>query len=201
MSLVCFDKPSFQMYTLVLISIIIFFIYYFYSLKKKLNKFQLNCQLDDDSLKYEINQLKNDLYNSIATAKNSNQDNKQSTHQNIQNKFLDKIYNPLSGVSSSYPGGSFTSPGYDAYTNYQMLGYLNGSSGQYPVFGRYKFSNSSDKYELYTINEGRNKIKIPFKTKNDYLYDQDSIIIPALGTFIFNEYKDTDSNRYNPNVL
>ena len=56
--------------------------------------------------------------------------------------------------------------------------------------------------EYYTINEGRNSVKIPFKTKNnEELFDGDSILISELSNnpFIFKKYE-TEGLRYNPNL-
>jgi hypothetical protein len=61
----------------------------------------------------------------------------------------------------------------------------------------------SDKQEYYTINEGRNHVKIPFKTKNyNELFDGDQVNVPELSnnTFSFKKYE-TENIRYNPNVF
>ena len=117
--------------------------------------------------------------------------------------FLNKIYNPLTSPSPLYPGGSFSTPPFDGYRQFQQLGYLTGPNGQFPVMGRYKYSGKTDKYEYQCLNEGRNRVKIQFKNKNDNeLYDGDHIDIPELGgDLIFKKYEDTDSNRYDPTVI
>ena len=130
--------------------------------------------------------------------------NNPDPEQNIKTQFLNKIYDPVSGTSPMNPQGSFSNPrGYNAYNNFQMLGYITGPGGQFPVMGRNKYSGKSDKIEYYCINEGRNKIKIPFKTKNDNeLYDGDLVNIEELGGgFTFKKYEDTDGNRYQPDIL
>ena len=82
-----------------------------------------------------------------------------------------------------------------------MIGYLNNPSGQFPVFGRYKYAGKTDKMEYYTINDMRGRIKIPFKTKNyNELYDGDTVNIDELGGECnFKKYED-EGLRYNPNL-
>jgi hypothetical protein len=151
-----------------------------------------NVQLKEQKCQIELN--------SIKTAPTNQQI--QIPTQNLQSKFLDKIYNPLTPPENVYPNGNFTSKGYDGYQQYQMLGYLSGNQGQFPVFGRYKYPGKTDKMEYYTINDSRGRIKIPFKTVNyNELYDGDSINIDELGgSYKFKKYDD-EGLRYNPNVL
>lgn len=180
---ICFNRESFTIYMFILICLIVFLIYIsFYKKNKKYKS-------EDNELLLKINELQKDLKSS-----------KTDVDVDVKNKFLDKIYNPLAPPENLYPNGTLKSPGYDAYSNYQMLGYLTGATGQYPVFGRNKYPGKSDKVEYYAINEGRNKIKIPFKTTNyNELYDGDPIVVPEIGgNFIFKKYED-EGIRYNPN--
>jgi hypothetical protein len=175
----------------ILICLIVFLIYI--SLYKKKNKYKNK----DNELLLKINELQNDL----KSSKNDKSNNRE-LEANVKNKFLDKIYNPLAPPENLYPNGTLNSPGYDAYSNYQMLGYLTGTTGQYPVFGRNKYPGKSDKVEYYAINEGRNKIKIPFKTTNyNELYDGDPVVVNEIGgDFIFKKYEN-EGIRYNPNAF
>jgi hypothetical protein len=124
-----------------------------------------------------------------------------STRFNLSkdDRFLNKIYNPLSPPENIYPAGKLFSHGYDGYMQFQMLGYLNCSIGRFPVFGRYKYPGKTDKYEYYTIDDSRGRIKIPFKTKNyNELFDGDNITIDELGVCKFKKYENEEF-RYNPN--
>lgn len=119
-----------------------------------------------------------------------------------ESRFLNKIYNPLSPPENTYSRGSFTSPGYNSYVQFQQVGYLSGNGEQYPVFARDKYAGKSDKQEYYTINEGRNRIKIPIKTKNfNELYDGDQLSVSQLSDqpFTFHKYED-EGYRYNPRI-
>jgi hypothetical protein len=195
---ICFDKSEVSLYLFLLIIILIYLTYIIYQIK-------YNSQKEITNLQKKVLKAQSNV-SSVSNINNSNVSNKKSVvNENVelQRKFLDKLYNPLSGTSPMNPQGSFANPrGFDGYRNFQQLGYITGPNGIYPVMGRYKFSNSTDKYDLYTIDNERGRIKIPFKTKNDYLYDGDTINIPELGgEFIFKKYEDIDSNRYDPNII
>lgn len=189
MDKICFERSVFNIYILIILCIIIYFFYYkissYYNSKYSLDSIKLkekNCQ-------FELNLLK-----SISS-------NSKSTPNTQQDVFLSKIYNPLTSPEIIYPGGTLNSSGYDAYKNYQMIGYLTGLQGQFPVFGRYKYPGRSDKMEYYTINDSRGRVKIPFKTNNfNELFDGDSIIIDELGgSYTFKKYEN-EQFRYDPNV-
>ena len=197
-SLICFDRPNFYMYITILIAIIGFLAYYFLSLKKKLGDNDLYGILDDILLKKKMNQLKDELYKTKYNERLSK--NKQDI--GIQDKFLNIIYNPLSSPEKMYPNGDLYNKGYDGYIENQMLGFITNANGQYPIMGRYHYPGKTDKFEYYTINEGRNKIKIPIKTTNyNELYDGDQVTIPELGgNFTFKKYKN-EGFRYNPSII
>ena len=187
---ICFD--DYTLYTYVFILFSVFFIVIYYKMYEH-TKIQ---ETNDTSL---LHQQLNELHKKIELIK----EQKAQNVQNVQDIFLSKILNPLSGTSPLYPGGSFSNPrGYDAFREFQQLGYISGPSGRYPVMGRYKYSGKSDKFEYYTIDNERGRIKIPFKNKNDNeLYDNDPITITELGDFTFKKYEDQDGNRYDPNVI
>ena len=133
------------------------------------------------------------------------QQQQQTAPNLISSRFLNKIYDPISPPESLYRDQ------YDSYQRYQQIGFLtsvpkldgNVQDGQFPVFARDKYMGKSDKQEYYTINEGRNHVKIPFKTKNyNELFDGDQVNVPELSNtpFIFKKYE-TENIRYNPNVF
>ena len=181
---ICFPKSSFNFSSIILLCSILFGLYYIFQLKDKFSILQLSEQ-----------QCKSDL--------SSSQENTTTTiitqEPTTQQLFLDKIRNPLSPPENVYPNGTLTSRGYDGYNEYQMVGFVSSETDQFPVFGRFHFPRRSDKYDYYTINESRNRIKIPFKTKNyDELYDNDTVDIPGIGTGLkFTKYE-TTGLRYNP---
>jgi len=188
---ICFDKSLFYTY-LFLLGFFVCFTLYVY----------LHPKIDNNS-NSDLN-LKQELMNEIHKVRSENSVQHRDEVRSLQPMFLNKIFNPLSGTSLINPQGSFSNPrGYDAFREFQQLGYISGPNGRYPVMGRYKFNGKSDKFEYYSIDNERGRIKIPFKNKNNNeLYDGDSINIDELGgEFTFKKYEDTDGNRYNPNVI
>lgn len=208
MDRICFEKPTFNMYLFILICVLLYLLYFRFA--EYYSQFEMPKGLSTDQLYNTVLKLKDSLHDSqlreqkcqIQLQSLKNNINTSNNNNNIQLKFLEKIYNPLAPPENIYPSGNFNSRGYDAYQQFQMLGYLTGPQGQFPVFGRYKFPGKTDKMEYYTINDSRGRIKIPFKTTNyNELYDDDSINIDELGgTYIFKKYTD-EGLRYNPNIF
>lgn len=110
-------------------------------------------------------------------------------------QLVDNIYNPLIPPNRLYPGGRLNN--IRQFDNYQMIGFISPSSSsniRFPLFGRYKYSGRSDRWEYYVIDESRNRIKIPIKIKNDNeLYDGETQFINELGEeFVVTLYKFND---------
>lgn len=203
MNQICFDQASFHTYSFILLFVLLYLIYYIIHMSKERSA-SSNDTSDlvtrIQSLQEELNKIKRDEEN----CKNDLQVTRDQLFKSgsTQTRFLEKIYNPLSPPENVYPGGSLTSSGYNSYTQFQQIGYLTGNGEQYPVFARDKYAGKSDKQEYYTINEGRNRIKIPIKTKNfNELYDGDQVSVPQLSDqpFTFQKYED-EGFRYSPNV-
>ena len=196
------------MYLFILVCLIVYLLYFRFG--EHYSVFEMPKGLSQDKLYNTVLELKDSLHDSqlkeqkcqIQLQALKNNIHVSNTNASIQSKFLEKIYNPLAPPENIYPNGNFNSRGYDGYQQFQMLGYLSGSQGQFPVFGRYKYPGKTDKMEYYTINDSRGRIKIPFKTTNyNELYDGDTIVIPELGgEFTFKKYND-EGLRYNPYIL
>lgn len=208
MDRICFERPTFNMYLFILVCVVSFLIYFKWSQAEQFQaSFEPEKQMSKDELYKKVISLKDQLHDSSLKEQkcqiqlNSLLQERESIPV-TQSKFLDKIYNPLAPPENIYPGGNFNSRGYDGYQQYQMIGYLNGSQGQFPVFGRYKYPGRTDKMEYYTINDSRGRVKIPFTTKNfNELYDGDAININELGgEYTFKKYED-EGLRYNPNLV
>lgn len=208
MSMICFERPTFHMYLFILACVIIYLVYFRLSSKSEqfASSFDPYQIMNKDELYKNVIQLKDDLHDTqLKEQKCQIQLNSlmnQNAHPVVSSKFLEKIYNPLTPPENVYPGGNLNTRGYDGYQQYQMLGYISGPQGQFPVFGRYKYPGKTDKFEYYTINDSRGRIKIPFKTKNyNEMYDEDSVSIDELGgDYTFRKYDD-EGLRYNPNIL
>ena len=206
---ICFQESDFKLYLFLFIIIIIYFSYIFFQQKESMSNIDLYQSLTKEELKNKLNEIQNELYKSkLAEQKCEIELNsiKEQTIQNdfnennfVQNKLLNKIYNPLVAPERIYPGGRFNTP---KYSNYQMIGFIYKDEERYPLYGRPKYAGKTDKYEYYIIDESRNRLKIPFKSKNDNeLYSGDIINIPGIGSgFNVNIYE-YDSLRYDPTIF
>jgi len=206
MNVICFKKDDFKLYVFLLICFFIFILYIVSKKYEKMTNVDLVSHLSHKELIEKIISLQESLFN-IQLEKQNCEKNLQQLQQTqqtqqlvpdlISNRFLNKIYNPISPPESIYRDK------YDSYQRYQQIGFLTNIDGQFPVFARDKYMGKSDKQEYYTINEGRNHVKIPFKTKNyNELFDGDQVNVPELSnnTFSFKKYE-TENIRYNPNVF
>ena len=188
MAQICFDETAFYTYLFVLFCLIV--LHVFYHVHQKDTLITMLDKLTPVKAVPEIPVPEvPEIPVEIETPK-------------ITQRFLNKIYNPLAPPENVYPGGSlYGDRGYDAYMRYQEIGYLTGESGQFPVFARYRDSGRTDRFQFYTISDSRNRIKIPFKTKNDQeLFCGDPVVIPELGSFTFKKYPD-EGFRYDPFVI
>jgi hypothetical protein len=208
MDRICFDRPTFNMYLFILICIIFYLVYFKFSEYYQEYKFDPYANMSNDKLYNKVLEIKDSLHNvqlreqKCQIELNALKNASNVINLNVQDKFLSKIYNPLTPPENVYPGGNFNLRGYDGYQDYQMLGYLSGLQGRYPVFGRYKYPGKTDKLEYYVIDDSRGRIKIPLKTQNyNELYDGDSINIDELdGSYKFKKYEN-ERLRYSPNII
>jgi len=209
-SSICFEKDDFNLYLFLLVTFVVYLLYIIMvinnsGIKKYSNYDSLKeSKLDKNNVNLidKINELQNQIKLMSDTKIQTKNTERLQQNISLQNKFLDKLYNPLSPPENIIESGTFNTPRYDAYTTYQNLGYLTGNGTQYNVFGRWMYPNKSDRWQYYVINNDRSRIKIPFKTKNNNeLYDGDTIDIPELGNgFVFKKYEN-EGFRYNPNII
>lgn len=200
---ICFNTSDFNLYVFLLSCLFVFLILIVVKSKESMTNINLNKGLSNKELENKINVLNNELHNCKIEKQICNKNLQQavSLNQNVENSFLKKIYNPLAPPENVYPGGRIGMRGYDSYQQFQMIGYLSGNGQQYPVYARDKYPGRSDKQEYYTINDSRNRIKIPFKTTNwNELFSGDTVNIPEIGTGLtFTKYE-TNNLRYDPNI-
>ena len=211
---VCFKRDDFHLYVFLLFVVIIYLLYILknskgYDVRKKesYTDVDLNSNLTKNELVNKINKLQDDLF-TCQTSKQKCMIDLQKTQNTLTNSSfgltenviqrtnLNKIYNPL--IS---PGRSYVSK-IDNSQNFQQLGFIFNNDERYPLYGRPEYSGRSDRYEYYIIDETRNRLKIPYKSKNDYeLNDGEKIFVDILN----NEYNvkiyDYDQFRYDPDVL
>lgn len=203
---ICFRKQDFYLYFFLLVCVVIYLLYIQYHQHlENLSNVDLLSHLSEADLRDKVQQLEDKIYDIQLSEQvcqielNKSQkmlSNMQTgTGIGIQNALMNKIYNPLVA-----PDRYYTNP--TNLEDYQMIGYMYNDNTKFPLFGRYKFPGRSDKWEYYILDESRNKIKIPFKTKNDNeLYDGDIIDIPTAGNGLHAKIYDYEQYRYNPNVM
>jgi hypothetical protein len=199
---ICFRRSDLSLYMFLLLCLIIYLIYIAIKTNESMSNTNLNRGLTQKDLQNKITVLNDELYNCKIEKQNCNRNLQQLSNNNTQQKFIDKIYNPLAPPENVYGGGRLNQRGYDSYQQFQMIGYLSGNGQQYPVFARDKYPGRTDKQEYYTINDSRNRVKIPFKTQNwNELYSGDTIDIPEIASgLVFTKY-DTNTLRYDPNYF
>jgi hypothetical protein len=193
MDKVCVDRSDFNLYLVVFICIVVYLIYLIYTMyyennennkKELMTEINLNKNLSHTELLEKLKEIQDLLYSSQLAEQKCKSDLQQkdkllSENLDTSQILLNKIYNPLVAPERIYPGGRLNTKSYE---DYQLIGYIYKDSERYPLYGRYKYRGRSEKWEYYLIDESRNRLKIPFKSRNDNeLYDGDSITIPELG--------------------
>lgn len=200
---ICFNRSDLSLYMFLLLCLVIYLIYIAIKKNETMTNINLNRGLTQKELENKINFLNDKLYNCKIEKQECNRNLQELSNNssNIQQKFLNKIYNPLAPPENVYGGGRLNQKGYNSYQQFQMIGYLSGNGQQYPVFARDKYPGRSDKQEYYTINDSRNRVKIPFKTQNwNELFSGDTIDIPEIANnLVFTKYE-TNNLRYDPNI-
>lgn len=101
-------------------------------------------------------------------------------------------------TSTRYPVRQYES------SNFQNIGYVyNVSSGnKYPLYGRTRYRRRSDKWEYYIVEDSENKIRIPYKSRNDNeLSTGDVINIRGVTGDLQVELYELDQPRYNPDLM
>ena len=172
---VCFSSTNFSFMTIFICLLIGLLIYVsMYQIYKVSEGFRI-------SMSEGLGQLKKHFKNQ-ESYKLGNHETVVSLQESTREQVRNNIYDPLVPPNRLYPGGRLNN--LNRFDNYQMTGFiapLSNPNIRYPLFGRYKYSGRSDRWEYYIIDESRNRIKIPIKTQNDNeLYDGDKQFISEL---------------------
>ena len=176
---VCFHP----MYIYIFIILFCIIVYSYFEQKRKLEKIYLTQIFTEEQKKIlhqQLDQLSQQMMNKVDVN--------------------EKLPQPIitNTPTRLYPGGRLDLP---RFQEYQLMGFLYNDANRFPLYGRPKYRGKSDKYEYYIIDESRNRLQIPFKSRNDNeLYDNDSITIPELNTTLKVKLYEYDSVRYDPTV-
>lgn len=207
---VCLSENTLSMYLFVLACVIAYLIYIAFAKQRdreqeQMSNVQLLDHLSADELKSKVIALQDQLYN-VSLSEQKCQLDLAETRKNCEGQvnltYTNRFNNPLEPPVRIYPGGRFNQSG--STSQFQQIGYVydGSNSVRLPLFGRYKYPGRSDRWEYYVIDESRNRLKIPFKTKNDVeLYDGDHLSIPTVGGDLTAKIYDYDEFRYDPNLL
>lgn len=178
---------------LVFIFVILGILFFF--LKKTSETFSsinLTSHLTSNELQKVVSKLQNELFNC------------QLSTQNCQRELVSCQSSKLAASKQMYNQTSMEAPerNYASNSSYQMIGFLSNNTDRFPLFGRTKYPRRSDKWEYYTMDETRNRIKIVIKTKGDNeLNDGDTLLVPELnGQFTVKLYEYSNV-RYNPDLI
>lgn len=191
----CINKTEFKFFSYILLCVLVYILYilsWHKSGSEQMANVDLLKHVDSQDLKNKVEYLQKKLYEVLLSEQACKSD--------------------LARTKQAYLARNYTSatepvrPSTSTSDSYQMLGYvfspnaLGSDMERYPLFGRYKYPGRSDRWEYYIIDEGRNKLKIPFLTKNySELYDGDSVSIPSLGDNFEVKLYEIEQFRYNPN--
>jgi len=186
---VCFNRSHFNLYLVILIILFVFFVYIFFFNKTETVANVTTQKTSASTTSRDLYNCQKDLQMCILEARRRTQP--------TPDILLNRIYNPLVGPERVYPGGRLNARSYDEY---QQIGFVDKNDERYPLYGRPKYPGRTTKYEYYIIDETRNRLKIPFKSRNDEeLYDGESVFIDVLGDTFSIKIYDYDNVRYNPN--
>lgn len=205
----CFSKRNLVISFLGLLFFSLLFVYLVYTVinkKEPMSNVDLLSNLSSSELKNKMKNLQNSLHSCNLDEQKCQSElyetKKLLKNQNVtESSLLNKIYNPLVSPNRYYPGGRLNQKAVLSYDDYQQIGFIFKDNERYPLFGRYKYPGRSDRWEYYIMDETRNRLKIPFESRNDQeLYDNDNISITGLGNDYMVKIYDYETFRYNPNL-
>jgi len=196
---ICVSENTFNSYLLLLALLVAFLFYVQFKKSEQMSNIELNNHLSQEELIDKIKKLQNDLYKAQKSEQICQSDLYETKQQLYSNqKYNNRISNPLEAPERTYSGGRINIP---SYNDYQQVGFLYNNDQRYPLFGRPKYPGRTDKYEYYIIDESRNRLKIPLETKNyNEIYDGDDVNIDVLNNVFQAKLYEYESLRYNPNV-
>lgn len=154
----------------------------------------LTSHMTEDELRDKIQILENEVHKSQIDAQTCLQKLEQIQSEQTPVNRIERLLNPLSQPEREYVNrlGSRNNGN-------QMIGFLYNESERYPLFGRPKYPGRTEKWEYYLIDDSRNKLKIPFKTRNDEeISEGDDVYIRHLDKTYKVELYDYQESRYNP---
>jgi type II secretory pathway pseudopilin PulG len=184
---ICFKRSEFTLYLVLIICILTYFLYItYYQYKEESELKQSEQNLNNLNTKISMLQSQIGYRNEITKNKDL---------------LLNRIYNPVIPPERSYPGGRLGLHSPNQYNDYQQIGFVYNDQERYPLYGRPKYPRKLDKFEYYIIDETRNHLKIPYKSRGDNeIFDGEQIFIDVLNNTFTVKIYEYDNIRYNPDV-
>lgn len=209
---VCFRRNDFNLYLLVLLCIVVYLFFVVSKCRETFienNSNNTNSLLQKEQLINKVETLQEELFRCQSSTQRCLSDLQEKSEyieksQSLsktpeRNVALNRIYNPLLPPERTYPGGRLNKP---ATQDFQQIGFVYNGNERYPLYGRPKYPGRTEKYEYYIIDETRNRLKIPYKSKNDNeLYDGDKIYVDVLNNEFDVKIYEYDQFRYNPEIF
>jgi hypothetical protein len=192
MSEVCIKTKDVSVYVSLLLLVVGFVAFVYYKQIDEMTNVNLISHYSSEELKKKVVELENKLYSSQIATQRCESDLAKARQDQASDKsrMLNKIYNPLVSPDRIYGSNSF-----------QQIGFIFNGTERFPLYGRYKFPGRTNKFEYYIIDESRNRLKIPFKSKgDDELMSGDTVDIATLGMSFTVQLYEYETFRYNPNV-
>jgi hypothetical protein len=193
---ICFNRTRFNTFVIlyVLFTCYLFVVYTSYNksspTREKITPVDLYSDLSQDELLQRLKTCKTDLFEANMATQDC-----QLALGNTKMELMRKQSSSGNNNVSLGPGRN-----YNAESEYQQIGIIYNDTSRFPLYGRRKYANRSDKWEYYLVDESRNRLKIQYKSQNDNeLYNNDTINVPVLSnaqlTVQLYEY---DTYKYNP---
>lgn len=188
MDQVCFNRTRFNTFMILIVSVSCYFfvIYTSYFNKENMATTDLYTGLSHDELVHKLKTCRSQLFDA---------DRK---HEECQTS----LGSTKLELTRKQPFSVQAGPGrtYNNESEYQQIGIVYNAVSRFPLYGRRKYSRRSDKWEYYLIDETRNRLKIPYKSRNDdEIYNGDVITIPMLSEVQFTvQLYEYDTYKYNP---
>ena len=185
---ICFKRSEFTLYLVLIICILTYFVYIMYYQYKEQSE--------------RVSQNRNNRNSDIYTLQSlQSQIQSLTEKQNGKDLLLNRIYDPITPPERSYPGGRLDLHSPNKYNDYQQIGIIYNDQERYPLYGRPKYPRKLDKFEYYIIDETRNHLKIPYKSRGDNeIFDGEQIFIDVLNNTFTVKIYDYDNIRYNPDI-
>ena len=223
---ICFRKNDFNLYAFLLFCIVMYLCFIIRSCRETFLELRqqpqiqqqagANDSLDKATLLSRLNGLQEELFqckkgkqmcemdlqdtqNYVRSQADLRAVDKHDLHGGSHNRLqLERIYNPLVPPERTYPTGRLNAPG---TSDFQQIGFIYNNNERLPLYGRPKYPGRTEKYEYYIIDETRNRLKIPYRSKNDNeLYDGDTIHVDILNDTFTVKIYDYDQFRYDPRI-